>query len=71
MSTKSSCLCVLFALLAMCAIIAGVICLGLSLIWLVFGVSKNITLAYSGFWLIVGGGIGMLIVKIIINGLDD
>lgn len=65
------CLTVLFGVLAMCAIIAGVICLGLSLLWLAFGVARNIALAYSGFWLIVGGGILMLIVKLIIAGLDD
>ncbi len=64
------CLTVLFGLLAIGAIIAGAICLGLSLIWLAFGVAKNIVLAYSGFWLIVGGGVVTLIVKVI-AGLDD
>lgn len=65
------CLTVLFGLLAICAIIAGVICLGLSLLWLAFGVTKNIALAYSGFWLLVGGGIIMLAIKTVIAGMDD
>lgn len=65
------CLTVLFGLLAIGAIIAGAICLGLSLIWLAFGVAKNIVLAYCGFWLLVGGGIVMLIVKMIIGGSDN
>lgn len=65
------CLTVLFGLLAIGAIIAGAICLGLSLIWLAFSVAKNIVLAYCGFWLIVGGGIVILVIKTIITGTDD
>lgn len=50
------CLAGILLILLWCTFVAGLVCLGLSLIWLAFGVANNVTLAYVGFGLAIGGG---------------
>lgn len=55
MKDVGTCLTIIFFVLSVLAYIAGAVCLGVSLIWLAFGIAKNATLAFWGFGLAVGG----------------